>query len=132
MQARINSGEAAQQKLELQLSELQPHAAKLEESLQDSQTKLKTTQNELASARAEDAQIKVSIQEGTVLCRNTHLNMSMKQAVQVYEVPCEHSQLLLHTSAINRNLQLCRQTFQSQQRIWRGRVSIGQIMQMSC
>ena len=81
MQARINSGEAAQQKLELQLSELQPHAAKLEESLQDSQAKLKTSQSELAGARAEHAQTKVSIQEGTVLCRNTQMNMSIMRAV---------------------------------------------------
>ena len=88
LQAHIDSGEAAQQKLELQLSELQPHAAKLEESLQDSQAKLKTTQTELASVRAEHAQTKVSIQEGTVLYRKTHANMPMKQAVQVHEVPC--------------------------------------------
>ena len=72
LQARIDIGEAAQQKLELQLSELQQHAAKLEESLQDSQSKLKTTQTELASVRAEHAQTKVSIQEGTVLYRKTH------------------------------------------------------------
>lgn len=101
MQARINSGEAAQQKLELQLSELQPHAAKLEESLQDSQAKLKTTQSELAGARAEHAQTKVSVQEGTVLCRSIYVNISMTQAVQVYEVPCDHLQLLFHMFARN-------------------------------
>ena len=89
LQARINSGEAAQQKLELQLSELHPQAAKLGGSLQDSQAKLKTTQTELACVRAEHARTKVSIQEGTVLYKKTNANMSMKQAVQVHEVPCD-------------------------------------------
>lgn len=70
MQTRINSSEAAQQRLKLQLSELQPHAAKLEESLRDSQAKLKTTQTELASARVEHQQSKVGSQEGVELCIN--------------------------------------------------------------
>ena len=70
MQARIKSGEAAQQKLELQLSELQPHAAKLEESLRDSQTKLKTTQSELARAQAEHTQTKVSVEERDCVVQN--------------------------------------------------------------
>lgn len=72
MQTRINSSEAAQQRLELQLSELQPHAAKLEESLRDSQAKLKTTQTELASARVEHEQSKVRCQKG-LCCVGTHV-----------------------------------------------------------
>lgn len=69
MQTRINSSEAAQQRLELQLSELQPHAAKLEESWRDSQAKLKTTQTELASAQVEHDKSKVGSQKGIGLCR---------------------------------------------------------------
>ena len=99
LQARFESGEAAQQKLELQLSELQPHAVKLEESLLDSQAKLKSTQSELASTRAEHAQTKVNNQEGTALCRDMHMNMSGCMRSHV-----SHLQLLFHTFAVSRHL----------------------------
>ena len=59
VQARMTTAETAQKKLELQLSELQPHAAKLEESLQASQAKLKAVTSELANAQTELAQTKV-------------------------------------------------------------------------
>lgn len=66
VQARISTAETAQKKLELQLSELQPHAAKLEGSLQDSQAKLKAATTELANARAELAQTKVCANKRSV------------------------------------------------------------------
>lgn len=59
VQARINTAETAQKKLEVQVSELQPHAAKLQGSLQDSQAKLKAATTELANVRADLAQTKV-------------------------------------------------------------------------
>lgn len=71
LQARINTAETAQKKLELQLSELQPHAAKLEESLNNSQARLKAATIELASVRADLSQTKVCAEESlpeTVLC----------------------------------------------------------------
>lgn len=56
---QIRTAEEGQKKLEVQLSELQPHAASLEESFKDSQSKLKAAETALASVRADLAQTKV-------------------------------------------------------------------------
>ena len=53
MQKRVDQAEGAQKQLELQLSELQPHATNLERSLQDEQSKVQAAQTELAGVRAE-------------------------------------------------------------------------------
>lgn len=62
---QIHTAEEGQKKLEVQLSELQPHAASLEESFKDSQSKLKAAETALASVRADLAQTKEAHADST-------------------------------------------------------------------
>ena len=113
MQAQFRTAEEGQKKLELQLSELQPHAASLEERLKDIQSKLKAAETELASVRADLAQTKVCADSRSALFRLRYILcqqvaktpcLSFLQASKRIAITCRHSELATSIQGHNRHI----------------------------